>query len=69
VIPILGARNAAQFADNMACLDWALEERPLASLEEISQIDLGFPTDFLHRKEVRDFLHGGLFERIRGRLK
>ena len=67
VIPILGARAAAQFADNMACLDWSLDEGPRATLEEISRIDMGFPTDFLHRKEVRDFLHGGLFERIRGR--
>jgi len=28
---------------------------------------VGFPTNFLHRKEVREFLHGGLFERIQAR--
>jgi len=26
---------------------------------------IGFPTDFLRRPFVRDFLHGGLFDRIK----
>jgi aryl-alcohol dehydrogenase-like predicted oxidoreductase len=64
LIPILGARNSAQFDDNLGCVTWPLDEQQRARLEEVSRIELGFPTDFLHRKEVRDFLHGGLFERI-----
>jgi aryl-alcohol dehydrogenase-like predicted oxidoreductase len=64
VIPILGARSSAQFEDNMGCLNWSVDEQQRARLEEISRIELGFPTDFLHRKEVREFLHGGLFEHI-----
>ena len=46
-------------------LGWSLDQEHCARLEEVSRIELGFPTDFLHRKEVRDFLHGGLFDRIR----
>jgi len=34
-------------------------------MNAVSQIELGFPTDFLHRPFVRDFLHGGLFDRIK----
>ncbi len=64
IIPILGARNSVQFDDNMGCVDWSLDEQQRGRLEEVSHIELGFPTDFLRRKEVRDFLHGGLFERI-----
>ncbi len=37
----------------------------LKRLGEASKVELGFPMDFLHRKEVREFLHGGIFERIR----
>jgi len=65
VIPIIGARKFSQFEDNMRCLDWTLTARHLARLDEISHVDLGFPMDFLHCKEVHDFLHGGMFERIR----
>lgn len=64
VIPILGARKFSQFQDNMACLDWTLPPEQAARLDAMSQIELGFPMDFLRRKEVHDFLHGGLFERI-----
>ena len=64
VIPILGARKAEQFEDNMGCLGWTLSPQHLARLDEASRIELGFPTDFLHRKEVRENLHGGAFDRI-----
>jgi aryl-alcohol dehydrogenase-like predicted oxidoreductase len=64
VIPILGARKFSQFEDNLRCLEWMLEARHAARLDEASRIEHGFPMDFLHRKEVHDFLHGGLFERI-----
>lgn len=64
VIPILGARKLSQFQDNIRCLDWSLTEMHLARLDEVSHVELGFPMDFLHRKEVRQFLHGGMFERI-----
>lgn len=64
VIPILGARKLSQFHDNLNCLTWKLENKHLARLDEVSHIELGFPMDFLRRKEVHDFLHGGMFDRI-----
>ncbi|HVM61538.1 MAG TPA: aldo/keto reductase [Verrucomicrobiae bacterium] len=64
-IPILGARKLPQFQDNMGCLKWSLNAKQLARLDEVSQIELGFPIDFLQRPFVRDYLHGGLYDRIR----
>jgi len=64
IIPIIGARKFSQFEDNLKCLDWKLESKHLARLDEVSHVELGFPMDFLHRKEVHDFLHGGMFGRI-----
>ena len=63
-IPILGARKLEQFEDNLGCLKWALNTKQVAQLDEVSQIEPGFPTDFLERPFVRDYLHGGLFGRI-----
>ena len=64
VIPILGARKFSQFQDNMDCLEWTLDANQLQKLDEVSHIDLGFPMDFIHREGVRQFLHGGMFDRI-----
>jgi aryl-alcohol dehydrogenase-like predicted oxidoreductase len=64
-IPIIGARKLEQLQDNLNCVKWSLNAKQLAQLDEISRIELGFPTDFLHKPFVRDFLHGGLFDRIK----
>ena len=48
----------------MDCAKWSLTEKQLAQVNEVSKIELGFPRDFLDRPFVRDFLHGGLFDRI-----
>ena len=61
MIPIIGARNLSQLKDNLDCVKWSLNAKPLAQLEEVSQIELDFPRTFLNR--VRDMLHGGTFER------
>jgi aryl-alcohol dehydrogenase-like predicted oxidoreductase len=64
VIPIIGARKFSQFDDNMKCLDWTLDARHVNRLNEVSTIEMGFPMDFIQRKTVREFLHGGMFEKI-----
>jgi aryl-alcohol dehydrogenase-like predicted oxidoreductase len=64
VIPIIGARKFSQFEDNMKCVKWQLDAKQLARLDEVSAIEMGFPMDFIHRKGVREFLHGGMFDRI-----
>ena len=64
-IPILGARKLPQFEDNLRCLNWSLNAKQLAQLDEVSRIEPGFPTDFIQKPFVRDFLHGGTYDRIR----
>jgi aryl-alcohol dehydrogenase-like predicted oxidoreductase len=46
IIPIVGVRKLTQFQDNLACLDVSLSPEHLQRLNEVSQIELGFPHDF-----------------------
>ena len=64
VIPIIGARKFEQYEDNMNCLKWHLNAKQMEALDEESAIELGFPMDFIHRPGVRQFLHGGMFDKI-----
>lgn len=63
-IPIVGARKLSQFQDNLACLDVTLSPEHLQRLNEVSQIELGFPHDFLGSDMIRDRLFGGTFSSI-----
>jgi aryl-alcohol dehydrogenase-like predicted oxidoreductase len=64
MIPILGARTRQQLVDNMGCLGVRLSAPQCRSLDEVSAVDLGFPTDFLKKPFVRQFIHGQTWERI-----
>ena len=64
IIPIIGARKLTQFQDNLASLDVTLSAEHLQRLNEVSQIELGFPHDFLQSDMVRDRLFGGTFNTI-----
>jgi len=64
-IPIIGARKLDQLKDNLNCIKWSLNAKQLAQLDEVSAIEPGFPRDFLDKPFVRDYLHGGLFDRIK----
>jgi aryl-alcohol dehydrogenase-like predicted oxidoreductase len=46
IIPIVGARTPAQFADNLGALSVELSAAELERLDEVSRIGLGFPHDF-----------------------
>jgi diketogulonate reductase-like aldo/keto reductase len=61
MIPILGARTDAQLQDNLAVLDWQLNEEQLKRLDMVSKIDLGFPHNFLPGNE---YLFGATFATI-----
>ena len=63
-IPIIGARKESQIKDNLACLDITLSPEHLQRLNEVSQIELGFPHDFLQNDTIRDRLFGGTFSAI-----
>ena len=64
IIPILGARTAAQIEDNLACLEWDISNDELTQLSEASPIALGFPHEFLARDEVRQLIFGETFAKI-----
>lgn len=64
-IPIVGARKLSQFQDNLACLDVTLAPEHMQRLNEVSQIELGFPHDFLSSDTIRDRLFGGTFDAIK----
>jgi len=64
VIPIVGARSAAQLADNLGCLDLELSADQLARLEAASAFQRGFPRSFLESDHVRGLVFGTIFERI-----
>ncbi len=64
IIPIIGARTAAQAQDNLNCLGFSLTGEQIARLNEVSQIELGFPHDFLASDQVRDLVYGGTYSQI-----
>ncbi|MEH2314869.1 MAG: aldo/keto reductase [Nostoc sp.] len=64
IIPIIGARKLTQFQDNLASLNVSLSPEHLQRLNEVSQIELGFPHDFLQNDVIRDRLFGGTFDTI-----
>jgi aryl-alcohol dehydrogenase-like predicted oxidoreductase len=59
VIPIIGARKLSQLEDNLASLELKLSDAQVKTLDDASQIDLGFPHDFFKRDMVRTFVYGG----------
>jgi len=63
-IPIIGARKLSQFQDNLGCLDVTLAPEQMQRLNEVSQIELGFPHDFLSSDMIHDRLFGGTFDVI-----
>ena len=64
VFPILGARKLSQLQDNLASFDLTLSAGQLKTLDEASQIELGFPYDFYRKELPRTFIYGGLRDQI-----
>ena len=64
MIPILGASKLEQLQDNLKCLDVTLSPEYLQNLARASQIELGFPHDFLASEMVRGNLFSGTYDSI-----
>jgi aryl-alcohol dehydrogenase-like predicted oxidoreductase len=64
MIPIVGARTTEQLQETLGTLDFSLPEEQLQALNEASQIELGFPHDFLSSDSVRDNTFGGLYHQL-----
>jgi aryl-alcohol dehydrogenase-like predicted oxidoreductase len=61
IIPILGASKLSQFKDNLACIEVSLPPEQLKRLNEVSQIELGFPHSFLDSDSIHKSLFGGTY--------
>ncbi|MGD8210604.1 MAG: aldo/keto reductase [Desulfobacterales bacterium] len=64
IIPIIGARRRSQLKDNMACVEFTLDETHLQQLNEVSRIELGFPHDFVANEMVQNFAYAGMRDLI-----
>jgi aryl-alcohol dehydrogenase-like predicted oxidoreductase len=64
VIPIVGARSAAQLSANLGACGVRLPEDMLKELEEATRVALGFPHDFLRSEMARYALWGNSRERV-----
>jgi aryl-alcohol dehydrogenase-like predicted oxidoreductase len=69
VIPLLGARTAAQLESNLQCLQIALSPEQVDRLDTAGTIDLGFPHEFLRKPAIQAYLHGDFHDRIDGRSR
>jgi aryl-alcohol dehydrogenase-like predicted oxidoreductase len=59
IVPIIGARTLKQLEDNLGCLDFVLSPEQMDYLDNVSQIDLGFPHAFINSEMVKDLISGG----------
>ena len=64
LIPILGATKPHQLEDNLVSLDLTLSGEQLSKLDEVSQVEMGFPHDFLAQENIADIVRGDLRDRI-----
>ncbi|MDF5727522.1 MAG: aldo/keto reductase [Rhizonema sp. PD38] len=64
VIPIVGARKHSQVQDNLNCINFNLSAEQIEKLNHVSQIELGFPHDFLQQDMPRQFIFGGMYDAI-----
>jgi aryl-alcohol dehydrogenase-like predicted oxidoreductase len=64
IIPVLGTRRLKQIQENLACLDFKLDEAQLGRLDKASPIELGFPHEFLASKEIRGLVYGEFYDQI-----
>ncbi|GAA5178992.1 aldo/keto reductase [Rugosimonospora acidiphila] len=61
VIPFFGARTAEQAGENLRCLEVTLPDEQARRLDQVSDIALGYPHDFLASGMVKQHIHGGWF--------
>jgi aryl-alcohol dehydrogenase-like predicted oxidoreductase len=64
VIPIIGARKLEQLHDNLASFELVLSAEHLKTLDDASQIDLGFPYSMFTKELVNGFRYGGMRDKI-----
>jgi len=63
-IPLIGARTATQLENTLGCLDFVLPEKMIRELDTASEIQMGFPHEFLASDNVRELIYGGKYGEI-----
>jgi aryl-alcohol dehydrogenase-like predicted oxidoreductase len=58
VIPIVGVTTVKQLTDNIAALEITLPEEAIMRLNDMTNFDIGFPGNFVHRDNVLNLIHG-----------
>jgi aryl-alcohol dehydrogenase-like predicted oxidoreductase len=58
VLPILGARTAAQLSEDLMALEVQLDDASLRQLDDATPFKLGFPRSFLEDPEVIELIFG-----------
>lgn len=64
IIPVIGARTVEQLNDNLNASNITLSTGQLARLDGASNIELGFPHDFLGGDEVRNIIFAGQYNNL-----
>ena len=64
IVPIVGARTAAQLADSLGALELVLGDGQLAQIDDAGRPELGFPRAFLESGGVRRLIYGSTWERL-----
>lgn len=65
MIPILGARRAAQLEQSLQGAEVELSADQITRLDEVSHVDLGFPHEFLTSDMNDDLVFGGARDSLR----
>jgi aryl-alcohol dehydrogenase-like predicted oxidoreductase len=52
--PIIGVRTLAHLEDNLGAIDWSLSEAHMARLNEVSELELPYPYDFIAKLGQRE---------------
>ena len=63
-IPIIGVSKMAQLKESLDALRWALTEEEMHALDRISEVELGFPHDFLMSRNVKKAFWGNTFDQV-----
>ncbi|MEL7122254.1 MAG: aldo/keto reductase [Bacteroidota bacterium] len=66
VMPIIGARKLHQLEDNLGAVDVVLTTEQMKRLDEVSNIELGFPHDFVLRPGAQKMIYGDMVNQIEG---
>ncbi|KAK3582264.1 hypothetical protein CHS0354_023803 [Potamilus streckersoni] len=63
-IPIVGATSEKQLDESLRCLEFSLSDEDVSKLSFASDIEVGFPHDFLKRPAIQEIIYGGTRKNI-----